>query len=144
MNKKIDEGGYLEFITKFFPKHFPSLRAKFPSQIEWSMLNAPYGVRRPYEMSVEDFDDFRLVEHEWLLDNGYIAKDAIRPSFVNMVYGITIIPLPDVSIDSVIPLDDRTTIINVTALNDNVPHSYSVVGNIDFTNRKLGIYSNGN
>lgn len=141
MNKKIDEGGYLEFIEKYFPTNHPALRAKFPAVIEWSMGNAPYGVRKPADMEQNIFDEFRFIEHEWLRDNGYITKDIFRPTFVVMVGGCVTIPLPDVNIESVLPLEgekDRT-IINVKSLVDNSPHSYSVVGSIDFVNNRLGI-----
>jgi len=141
MGKKIDEGGYAEFVDKYFPKAFPTLRSKFPATIDWSMGKAPYCTRKPADMEQRIFDDFRFIEHEWLRDEGYLPKDETNPSFVVMVGGITYIPLAFVHIDSVFPLEgekDRT-IINVTSLVDNSPHSYSVVGSIDFVNKRLRI-----
>lgn len=139
MNKKIEEGGYKEFIEEYFPKNFPTLRAKFPYPIDWSMSKAPYCTRKPHDMSVEDFDQFRFIEHEWLQNEGYLPKDENNPSFVNMVGGITYIPLPYVEFKSIIKIDEKHTNIDLISLVDNTPHSYSVVGNIDYVNKRLRI-----
>lgn len=138
MSKKIDEGGYLEFL-EYFKKEYPLLRERFPKQIEWSMLSLPYGVWKPDNMSDEDFDEFRRIEFEWLLENGYIPKYDSEILFVtplpNNEVHITIDPK---QVIRVIKQTSNTTNIIVVG-NSNIEVSYIVVGNIDYVNSKLGI-----
>lgn len=140
MSRSILNGGYKEFIDEFFPKTFPKLRAKFPANIEWSFISDKYtGVKKPSDMSQDDFDEFRRIEHEWLLENDFISNDILNPSFVVRVYGLVWIPLPNVKIESVVSLDENFANVNIISLNDDKPHSYCVVGGLDYIKQKLRI-----
>jgi len=139
MGKKIDEGGYLEFL-EYFDRVHPALRSKFPAKIEWSMLTVPYGVWRPDAMDIETFDEFRRIELEWLVANGHIPEYEGTRIFKIVIDGTVTIHLNQVV--KVIKVTDNSTNIIVNVNGVEVP--YCVVGNIDWVNSKLGIVSHPN
>ena len=136
MAKELNEKLYLEYL-EYFSNEFPELRAKFPAQIEWSILTVPYCTRKPSDMSVEDFDEFRRIELEWFIDNDITRQHKNEAVFVNVIHGQTTIPHSAVL--RIIELTDNSHSIICQMGNTDKEVEYSVVGNIDYINKKLDI-----
>ena len=131
--KNISEEGYADFV-KYFKINFPGLTVKFGGDIEWSFLNGQSGVTKPSDMSREDFDEFRRIEYEWLIENEYVVQYKGRPSFKLVVNGIA-----DINTNTILwkkELTDNSTSICVKEA-DGKEYVFDVVGNIDWVNNKI-------
>ena len=126
---------YREFIN-YFSNNFPGLRAKFPKEIEWTLLKPPYGVVKPIDMSIEDYDDLREIELRWRIENAILREDENEPMFILVASGSTQVNPKNVI--SVTTITNKSTEIK-GAYNNGVDFSFNVVGTIDFVNKKLGI-----
>ena len=133
MARDLSGDKYREFLH-YFREKFPLLRKKFPEEIEWSLITIPYGVRKPVYMSVEDFDDFREIEHRWLIENQIIDEYKNIPSFILEKNGLTTINTNEVM--AVNSLNSRITEIKVRHSNGE-ENTFNVIGNIEFVKDKL-------
>ncbi len=124
---------YLDFL-RYFAKEFPSIRSKFPAQINWSIVTKPYCTRKPLDMESEDFDEFRRIELEWFIENGITPQYEGEAIFVNVIHGQTTIPK-----NRVLRIIELTKNSHSIICEDNQEKEieYSVVGNIDYINSKL-------
>ena len=137
MAKNISEGGYVDFI-KYFKITFPDLAKKFGGEIVWSFLDGHTGTIKPSDMSREDFDEFRRIELEWKIENGYMTQYVGAPVFVVVISGLTTISPQQINF--IRKLTDNTTTISINEI-DGKEYVFDVVGNIDYVNKKIGISS---
>jgi len=132
--KHLEDGGYIEFINYYFPKNYPDLRAKFPDQIKWSLISPPYLVQKPETMTFEDFDQFRLIELEWLIENGYQPKSTSAPLFVTPRSGVNTLQSSEVR--NIEKITDSITSIIIS--NASGVQTFEVIGNVNYVYKKFG------
>ena len=133
MAKELTGQDYSEFLN-YFSIEFPALRSKFPKEIEWSLLDSPYGTRKPNDMRNEDFDSFREIELRWLIDNGIADENEKSPSFILATQGQTTIDIDKVIL--VEKITDETSRIGIR-YDTGAEYIFEVVGNIDLVKKKL-------
>jgi hypothetical protein len=81
---------YRSFL-KYFSNSCPELREKFPKEFVWSLIRSPFGMIKPQDMSDLDFDQFREIEHYWLVKKGFIQVPTGKISFIQPKSGLLLI-----------------------------------------------------
>jgi hypothetical protein len=140
MAKELTDELYAEFI-EYFERQYPALRAKF-SKLEWALVpgRSPYCTAKPLDIDNEVFDEFRRLELEWFIENDITPQYEDQGVFVNVIVGQT--KIPHKWVRKVIKITDNSySVICETDAGEII--EYSVVGNIEYINKKLGIVSHG-
>lgn len=117
---------YKSFLN-YFSTNYPEIRTKFPEEFSWSLIEKPFGTRKPHGMSDLDFDQFREIEHYWLVKKGFIQVPAGKISFIQPKSGLLFIDPKELIRLEVV--DSNTT--KILWKEQGFEHSLNVFGSLE-------------
>ena len=126
---------YGDFLN-YFSKEFPLLRSKFSTPIPFNFLKAPYGVQRPEAVSEDEYEDFKRLEFQWLLENDVIQSLPDRPIFLLVKQGHT--SLSAEKIKSIEAIDNKTTRV-VTSGKNGLSFTFDINESMESVKNRLDI-----
>lgn len=126
---------YGDFLN-YFSREFPLLRSKFPTPIPFNFLNSPYGVQRPEAVTEDEYEDFKRIEFNWLLENDVIQSSSDRPIFLLVKQGHTSLSAEE--IESIEAIDNKTTRV-VTKEKNGLSFTFDINESIGSVKNRLDI-----
>lgn len=126
---------YRDFLN-YFSKEFPLLRSKFPTPIPFNFLKAPYGVQRPETVTEDEYEDFKRIEFNWLLENDVIQSSPDNPMFLLTKQGHTTLRIAE--IESIEAIDNKRTRV-VTNETKGLSFTFEINENIESVKNRLNL-----
>ena len=117
-------------FKKYLQLEIPGLLEKFPNKdLGETFVNGAARTIKPESMSFSDWNWFRQVELDWMIDNDLSSKE----HFIMVNNGFTSIKIKEVIKKEEINNDST----RVTILNGDTEQVFDLVGNIDYINARL-------
>lgn len=129
---KLNGGEYRKFLS-FFSEAYPELRKKFPEIIPYNFIEDGAVIFQPKTVTNEEWKEFRRIEFNWLMENGFIENNPEIP-MLPIEGGTCFIPIN--SVISLIALDENTTRVTFR-LSNGLEDTADIIENIKVVGKKL-------
>lgn len=126
---------YRDFLN-YFSNEFPLLRSKFPTPIPFNFLSVPYGVQKPVTATEDEYEDFKKIEFNWLLENDVLESSPDSPMFLLVRQGHTTLSIGE--IESINAIDSKRTRV-ITNEAKGLSFTFDINENIESVKKRLNL-----
>lgn len=130
--KKLNGIEYDKFLNYFSESH-SELRRKFPETIQYNFVNDGAVIFQPKTITNDEWKEFRRIEFNWLMDNGFIENNPEIP-MLPIEGGTCCIPVNNVI--ELVALDENTTRVTFR-LSNGLEDTADIIENIKVVGKKL-------